>query len=59
MADDAGHDLKQMKLQFVETPMVSQFDSIADSHSQRESEPITKFFCSINTAVFKRCNGVI
>ena len=30
-----------MKLLFVEAPMVSQCDSIADSHNQRESETIT------------------
>ena len=42
----AEHDPKQLKLLFVEAPMVSHDDSIADSHSQRESETITTMSCS-------------
>ena len=37
----AGNNPNQMKLLFVEAPMVPQCDSIADSHSQRESKKIT------------------
>ena len=37
----AGHYPKQMKLLFIKAPMMSQCDSIADSHSQHQSETIT------------------
>ena len=37
----AEHYPKQMKLLFIKAPMMSQCDSIADSHSQHQSETIT------------------